>query len=235
MFRTLIESTASRQRRTGAALLSFLSHIGILTGAALVTAGRSIAAPRDPVRVTTVTYVDPRKPVQRQGDVFPRRRIPFPCRVCFAGVRVVPSSAPTTLPSLDALDPTRQGDLAPRWCTRVADCSVVQTAVDSGAVPGDGAVVVSAEILTQLRSGPPPRYPEPLRSAGIDGRVVIQFVVDTLGAIEPASVKVIHSSHDLFTRSVEAVLPRYRFAPSEVNGRRVRALAQMPFEFHLTK
>jgi protein TonB len=108
-------------------------------------------------------------------------------------------------------------------------------AVDSGWVPGDGEIIISAQILTRLRSGPPPRYPESLRAAGVDGRVIVQFVVDTLGIIEPASVKIILSSHDFFTRSVEAVLPRYRFVPSEVNGRRVRALAQMPFEFHLTK
>ena len=235
MFGTLIESRSSRQRRTGAALLSFLSHAVILAGAAVLTAGRAIGAPRDPVPTAGITYLKPPRPNPTQpASPIQKPPVAFPCKVCFGGIRIASSATGPTLPTIDAPEPMGFGHAAPQWCTRVTDCAIVHTTVDSGFV-SDNGIIVSAEILTQLRSGPPPRYPESLRSAGIDGRVVIQFVVDTLGAIEPASVKVILSSHDLFTRSVETVLPRYRFVPSEVNGRRVRALAQMPFEFHLTK
>lgn len=234
MFRTLIESKASHQRRAGAALLSSVSHIGILVGAAVFTAERGIAAPREPVVSTAVTWVKPPTPAAPgPRQEFPHQHVPFPCKICFGGIRVVFSpNAQAILPE----PPAELGDAPPpRWCARASDCSLTSAAVDSGGVPGAGEIMISAAVLTQLRSGPPPRYPESLRSAGVDGRVVVQFVVDTLGAIEPASVKVILSSHDLFTKSVEAVLPRYRFVPSEVNGRRVRALAQMPFEFHLTR
>ena len=43
------------------------------------------------------------------------------------------------------------------------------------------------------------------------------------------------STHDLFTRTVRAALPAFRFKPAELGGHRVRALAEMPFEFQITK
>jgi protein TonB len=78
---------------------------------------------------------------------------------------------------------------------------------------------------------PRPHYPDALRAAGLGGHVLVQFVVDTTGRIEPQSVRVLESTHDLFARSVLAVLPRFRFQPAEVNGKRIRMAAQMPFEF----
>jgi protein TonB len=80
-----------------------------------------------------------------------------------------------------------------------------------------------------------PRYPEPLRQAGVDGRVLIRFTVDTLGRIDPASVQVLAETHALFSRAVRDALSGFRFRPAESNGKKVPALAEMPFEFSLTK
>ena len=87
----------------------------------------------------------------------------------------------------------------------------------------------------RIVSSAKPRYPESLRQAGISGRVVIRFVVDTLGSIDMTSVQVLESTHDGFARAVRDVLPRFRFKPSEVGGRRVRSLAEMPFEFTVSR
>jgi protein TonB len=59
--------------------------------------------------------------------------------------------------------------------------------------------------------------------------------VDTSGRIDMNSVTVIASTHDLFTRAVRDALPAFRFKPAELGGHRVRALAEMPFEFQITK
>ena len=56
-----------------------------------------------------------------------------------------------------------------------------------------------------------PRYPESLRQAGISGRVVIRFVVDTLGSIDMTSVQVLESTHDVFSSAVREALPRLSF------------------------
>jgi protein TonB len=81
---------------------------------------------------------------------------------------------------------------------------------------------------------PEPRYPTPLREAGVQGRVVAEFVVDTLGRAELDGLR-LDASQALFAEAVRAVLPRYRFTPGEAAGRKVRTRVQLPFDFTLTR
>ena len=83
--------------------------------------------------------------------------------------------------------------------------------------------------------GPAPRYPDELRAANIEGEVLAQFVVDTLGHADMSQFKVLKSNHDLFTATVKNALPMVSFYPAEVNGHRVKQLVQMPFQFTLSK
>jgi TonB family protein len=76
-----------------------------------------------------------------------------------------------------------------------------------------------------------PRYPVELRAAGVQGEVLAQFVVDTLGQPDVKTFKVLRSSHGLLTDAVQTALPDMRFTPAEVNGRKVRQLVQQPFVF----
>jgi TonB family protein len=80
-----------------------------------------------------------------------------------------------------------------------------------------------------------PRYPQILRQAGVEGEVLVQFVVDTDGRAEPATFKVLRSSHDLFAASVAKALPAMRFIPAEFRGRRVRQLVQQPFAYTIAR
>jgi periplasmic protein TonB len=91
------------------------------------------------------------------------------------------------------------------------------------------------ELQTRIVASAKPRYPESLRQAAIDGVVVVRFVVDTSGRVDMSSVAVVSSTHDLFTRAVREALPNFRFKPAELGGTRVRALAEMPFEFQITR
>lgn len=86
-----------------------------------------------------------------------------------------------------------------------------------------------------LRPGSPaPVHPESLRAANIEGEVLAQFVVDTLGRPDPSTFRVLKSSHELFAQSVRGALPAMSFAPAEVGGRKVPQLVQMPFSFSLS-
>lgn len=76
-----------------------------------------------------------------------------------------------------------------------------------------------------------PRYPEILLAAGVEGQVLAQFVVDTLGRVESGSFKVIRSDHELFSAAVQSAAPALRFLPAEVGGRKVKQLVQQPFVF----
>jgi protein TonB len=69
----------------------------------------------------------------------------------------------------------------------------------------------------------------------VTGRVVVRLVVDTVGRVEPATITIRESSHDLFTQAVRAILPALRFVPAEAGGRRVRMLVDIPFEFRLNQ
>jgi len=80
-----------------------------------------------------------------------------------------------------------------------------------------------------------PRYPDALREAKIEGVVLAQFVVDTLGQPDMDTFKVLKSTHELFTNTVKASLPDMAFYPALVGGRKVKQLIQMPFQFNLTK
>ena len=62
-----------------------------------------------------------------------------------------------------------------------------------------------------------------------------QFVVDESGRAQADSVRFLRSDNRLFENAVMAVLPRMRFTPAEIGGRKVRQLVQMPFVFTLGK
>lgn len=81
----------------------------------------------------------------------------------------------------------------------------------------------------------PPKYPEELRANDIDGRVLARFIVDTMGRPEPSRFRAVSSSHRYFTEAVQEALPKMRFLPAKYDGRKVRQLVQMPFEFNLNR
>jgi len=79
-----------------------------------------------------------------------------------------------------------------------------------------------------------PKYPPMLHSANVEGSVLVQFEVDTLGRVDSTTFHVLKSTHDLFTSAVKDVVFRYRFTPAELGGRKVKQLFQMPFDFRMS-
>ena len=82
-----------------------------------------------------------------------------------------------------------------------------------------------------LPDQPTPRYPESMRSSGIQGEVLAQFVVDTLGHADMSTFKVLRSTAIEFTNAVRATLPQISFEPAQLENRKVRQVVQMPFHF----
>jgi TonB family protein len=78
-----------------------------------------------------------------------------------------------------------------------------------------------------------PRYPDILRQSGVEGEVTVAFVVDSTGSVDAGSLKIVASSHTLFAAAVRTALPEMKFIPAEVNGRKVRQLAQQTFLFNV--
>jgi TonB family protein len=82
-----------------------------------------------------------------------------------------------------------------------------------------------------LSGQPAPTYPDELRAAGMPGRVLAQFLVDTAGRADSTTFRVLRTSHALFSAAVRRAVLATRFAPAELNGRRVPQLVQQMFDF----
>jgi periplasmic protein TonB len=80
-----------------------------------------------------------------------------------------------------------------------------------------------------------PRYPDALKSVGVEGVVAMRFIVGADGKVEPGSISVIDSPHALFTSAVRQALLNTRYRPAEAGGRSVRQLVEQTFSFKLEK
>jgi TonB family protein len=84
-----------------------------------------------------------------------------------------------------------------------------------------------AEVLT----GPLPVYPDLLRQAGVQGRVVLEAVVDTTGRVLSQSISVVSATHPAFVTPARQALLATLFRPAMVGGTAVRMLVRIPYEF----
>lgn len=93
------------------------------------------------------------------------------------------------------------------------------------------------EVPAQVDGAAPvtPVYPNALLSAGIAGRVVVEFVVDTSGRADMNTFGAVTTTHGLFTDEARRAVAAARFSPALLGGRRVRQLVQLPFAFTVPK
>ena len=87
--------------------------------------------------------------------------------------------------------------------------------------------------LPQRTACPNLEYPQMMQQAKIQGSVLLRFVVDTAGGVEPSSVEVLESTHKAFEGPAKAMTPGCRFRPGRVRGSAVRTRVQMPIIFAL--
>jgi TonB family protein len=78
-------------------------------------------------------------------------------------------------------------------------------------------------------------FPPPLFAAGIQGLVIAEFVVDTVGRVESGTVGIVSSTAPLFTEAVRVALESASYLPAIKNGHAVRQLVQQPFEFSVNR
>lgn len=90
---------------------------------------------------------------------------------------------------------------------------------------------VDVPVRTDSLAAPRPTYPEQLLFSGVDGHVLAEFVVDTLGRVELDTFGVITTTHPQFSMAVRRALTEWAYAPAFLGGKRVRQLVQQPFDF----
>jgi len=143
-----------------------------------------------------------------------------------------PADFPAVLPGLRSLD-------------RVA--SKLYIRIDLGAPPRPSAagaqasdfstaqrVYVESELDRPVVRDPlsaAPEYPAELEKARVEGTVAVEYVVDTTGLADTASLRVVHFTNIDFADAVRHALPRMRFAPAELSGRHVAERVFQQFKF----
>jgi hypothetical protein len=85
----------------------------------------------------------------------------------------------------------------------------------------------------QMTVRPAPVYPRVLEQAGIPGRVVLQFVIDTIGLVEPGSIVVLERTDPAFVPAARDAILEARFEPARYGPRPVRQLSRIAFGFRI--
>jgi TonB family protein len=87
--------------------------------------------------------------------------------------------------------------------------------------------------VVRYEDGAAPPYPESMLRRRIEGSVIVQYVVDTLGKADTSTFRVIAATHADFARAVKTTLPFMRFRPAIMANRHVPQLVQQPFAFRI--
>jgi protein TonB len=237
MFNNLIESKPKKQRTTGGLIFSGVLHA--ILGTAAVYGTLQAKEQLEKPKAEKVEFVD----IKKKEEPPPPKEVPPPPKdVVMAppppkGFQVLtaPVKVPDVLPDIDlSKKVTDEADFSGKG---------VAGGLGKGVVGGTGPVNTDQpyfefQVEKQVAMVPgqqPMTYPEQLRSAAVEGEVLAQFVVDTTGRYEPGTFKVLKSTNEQFTNAVKNALPRIKFYPAEVGGRKVKQLVQQPFTFSLQK
>ncbi len=71
--------------------------------------------------------------------------------------------------------------------------------------------------LPRLLAGPPLQIPDSLREIGVEAVVVLEFVIDTTGRAEPASITVVESPHPALTDIAREAVLVSMYSPGRTN------------------
>lgn len=229
----LIETGARKKRGIGSTFASVLIHALIVVGSVIATKHVGEAAVAAVEEVTKFVVEEEKKDEPKPEEPPPDVAAP-PLAKGFQ-VLTAPVEIPDVIPEIDLnAKVTNEADFSGRGVAGGVASGVVGGIVAPNADQAYFDFQVEKPVAPIPGAGAP-RYPDILRSASVEGEVLAQFVVDTLGRVELNSFKVLRKSHDLFEASVRAALPNMRFLPAEVGGRKVKQLVQQPFVFALQR
>jgi protein TonB len=237
MFDNLIETKKKKERSVGGTVISVVIH-AIAIGAAVYGTLNASQAILEKPKAEKVDFVEVKKEEPKQEP----EKAPPPPEVTVAppppkGFQILaaPVNIPDVIPDIDlSKKVTDEADFTGKGVAGGVGRGVVG---GTGSANNEGAYFEFQVEKTVLGApgNPAPTYPSMLQSAGVEGRVLAQFVVDTSGRADMKTFKVLEASHELFAQAVKQALPRYRFFPAEIGGKKVRQVVQQPFTFAIGK
>lgn len=231
MFERLPESNRKRPKNAKQNAVSLVVHAALIYGAIEATKG---AAEQLDNRLKDTTMVFVEAPKATPPPPPPPQQMIVAANPPPQGFQTIvpPTEIPTEIPPVD---------LNQRFDPKDFTGKGVEGGISTGVVGGTGAVPsVNGDVfLSQDIDDPPspvagyapPRYPPAMESAGIPGRVEVQFVVDTLGHVEPNSFKVTRTTHQAFVEPARESILKMLYKPGKSRGKPVRVLVQTAVVF----
>ncbi len=237
MFNNLIESQAKKQKRLGGSVTSIIIHTAVVVALVIVTKNSGIINEKTKEeKVDFVEVKDEPKPPEPEKAPPPPDAVVAPPPPKGFQVLTAPIEIPNVIPDIDlSKKVTDEADFSGKG---VAGGIAKGVEGGKGPVPQGDQPYFDFQVEKPVVMAPGaqgPQYPDMLRTAGIEGTVLAQFVVDTTGRAEMSTFKVLKSDNDLFSNAVKNALQRMRFLPAEVGGRKVKQLVQQPFQFSLNR
>ena len=105
-------------------------------------------------------------------------------------------------------------------------------------IRADSTSPPTGEALVELPervSGPPAQYPRELQLEGVDGDVVVEAIIDTVGHIERGSLRVVSSTNRGFDDSARRVVASTVFRVARTPWRAVRVWVRIPISYRINR
>lgn len=113
-------------------------------------------------------------------------------------------------------------DTSPRPVTTTEPVLVADR---SGPPPANGIYMAGiVDVPPRLVARPRLVIPDSVTRRGIHGSVSVEYVVDTLGRVEPANFRVLSADHPALVGPAKAMVLGMRYRPGRVQGRAVRVM-----------
>lgn len=229
MFDNLIESKPKKAKSGKQFAVSMVVHALIIVGAIYATKGAAETVQRI-LADTTLVFLEPPKETPPPPDQPPPDVV--------VSANPPPQGFQTVLPPDVIPKEIPPVDLNQRFDARDFTGRGVEGGIATGIVGGTGPVENAQVFLEaqvddppQLISAGPMRYPEVLRAAGIAGRVVVTFVVDTTGHPDPSSINVVTTPHQGFNNATKELVSKSVYRPGKVRGQAVAVLVRQTINF----
>lgn len=212
----LVESQRVRRLALGALGASVAVHAASVGVAAAPGATRDVPAGGGPISVRFL---------------LPPDRVQAPVGERIAWVRL----GPGTTGLVDGRDPGASLERAPDTHA-LAESTRPPDSAAEGNQTAPTAIYTEEEVDSVAVRDPAsdgPAYPEALRAGGVQGLALVEFTVDSAGRADTESFHVVEATDPQFAAAVREALPRMRFRPAVVHGRRVSQVVRLPMRFRL--
>ena len=103
--------------------------------------------------------------------------------------------------------------------------------LSGGPNPGDPVGIGQLDRTPRAKGQMAPLYPAAMRASGLEGRVLVEFTVDTQGRV--VSAEVLNATNREFEEAAIRAVMKWRFEAGRRNGRAVPFRMAVPLEFHL--